>query len=357
MSALYKRERSPYWWWSSTYRGRRFAQSTRLTDKSLAKKIANKWDFQLINDDLSFMKSEKSNSQTLEGFIQHYLNLISSRKSDKAYRTAKGILNRFSQFMKDEKVKLISDVSLQSINNYIDRLTKKKNEEMVSLSPKSKRNHLIEISLMLDQALDEEVVKVNYAKRVKLPRMVKKDLHRELDMFDLELIFNNAGSWHLLYSFLYHTGLRVGDVAMLKYKNIDFNKKSIVTLIRKSQRTHEFPIAQALLEQLDSSNNPDTPIFPNMYCENERKLNDKFAKPRKYMQAILSSNGRKHATLHSFRTTFNNQLRDLGLTIEDRQTLMAHASSETTKIYTNPNFDLASQYVNRLKRFDSLQYN
>ncbi len=58
--------------------------------------------------------------------------------------------------------------------------------------------------------------------------------------------------------------------------------------------------------------------------------------------------GRPKATLHSFRATFNNTLRDLGLSIEDRQVLLAHSASETTKIYTHPNFDLAARFVNRI---------
>ncbi|HJM33575.1 MAG TPA: site-specific integrase, partial [Candidatus Marinimicrobia bacterium] len=53
------------------------------------------------------------------------------------------------------------------------------------------------------------------------------------------------------------------------------------------------------------------------------------------------------------RHTFNQRLRDLGLGIEDRQALLAHASSSTTKIYTHPNLDLAREYVNKLPVFDS----
>ena len=34
--------------------------------------------------------------------------------------------------------------------------------------------------------------------------------------------------------------------------------------------------------------------------------------------------------------------------IEDRQKLLAHAFTTTTKIYTHPNFELAMQYVNQV---------
>jgi len=69
------------------------------------------------------------------------------------------------------------------------------------------------------------------------------------------------------------------------------------------------------------------------------------------MQTLLLSNGRPKADLHSFRHTFNQSLLDLGMEIEDRQRLLAHASSDTTKIYTHPNFDLALQYVNKIPMY------
>ena len=34
--------------------------------------------------------------------------------------------------------------------------------------------------------------------------------------------------------------------------------------------------------------------------------------------------------------------------MDDRKILLAHASSETTKLYTHPNFDLAAQFVNKI---------
>lgn len=66
------------------------------------------------------------------------------------------------------------------------------------------------------------------------------------------------------------------------------------------------------------------------------------------MQSMLKINERPKATLHSFRRTFNNVLRDLGLDMNDRQILLAHSSSETTKLYTNPNFDRAKEFVNKI---------
>ena len=169
---------------------------------------------------------------------------------------------------------------------------------------------------------------------------------------NLEVIFENAGKWNNYYQFLHHTGLRAGDVALLKISNIDRARKSIVSLVRKSDKFYEFPLADSLIELIPNSNDADTPIFPDLYSDNVKTMNYKLKAPRKHMQTMLKLNGRSHATLHSFRVTFNNTLRDLGLNIDDRRILLAHASTETTKIYTHPNFDLAAQFVNQLPKYN-----
>ena len=87
---------------------------------------------------------------------------------------------------------------------------------------------------------------------------------------------------------------------MLTYGNIDKKRKVIVSLIRKSRRVHEVPISNVLLNQIDNQNE-DNPLFPILYTQSERKLNDNLAKPRKFLQGILKANNRKKATLHSFR--------------------------------------------------------
>ena len=170
------------------------------------------------------------------------------------------------------------------------------------------------------------------------------------EKIDLDIIFEGAGSFRLFYEFLYYTGLRAGDVARLTYGNIDFNRRSITSLINKPNRFHEFPLAVSLIDKLIPGKKSE-PLFPTLFAKTKKKMDGKLRGPREYMQALLRVKGRPKATLHSFRTTFNNTLRDLGLRMDDRQSLMAHSSSETTKIYTHPNFDLAKDWIDKMPRF------
>ena len=340
MSTLYKQAGYPCWYWSAYYKGKRLRKSTRLSQKSLAQKIQVKWDWMLASDDLSFYGSTSVLGPDIHGFMDEHIK-VRRRISINTYNTARAVVNSLGDYLKSINVKTVSDITIKVLDGYIDHL---------SCSAKTKKNHLIEIRQMLKRAVIEGLLPNNPAEHVTLPRIIKADIHRSLDRYDLEVIFNHAGAWRLYFEFLYRTGLRAGDVAMLTYGNIDKKRKVIVSLIRKSRRVHEVPLSNILLNQIDNQNE-DNPLFPSLYTQSERKLNDNLAKPRKFLQGILKANNRKKATLHSFRTTFNNTLRDLGLSIDDRAVLLAHSSSETTKIYTHPNLELAFEYINKMPDF------
>jgi len=356
MSTLYPRKDSPYYWWADFYKGERVARSTKMSNKKLARKIQELWDYNLITGDLEFLGLSKNPSMNLAEYIYEYLNFIGTRKSEDAVFVASGVLRKFREYIVSHNILRLDEITVRVLNGYIDSLTKKVKDDKdnfidVTVAPKTKKNHLQEISLMLEQAVIEEYIQSNPAKKVTLPIMKKTKENRVLTQIDLKTIFSESGSWTLYYAFLYHTGLRAGDVAVLTHDNIDFKKKAIMSFIKKSRRIHEFPLSEILLEMIPKGKKSSDPLFPELYNERRKKVKDNLAKPRKYMQALLTANGLEWATLHSFRHTFNTSLRDLGLSIEDRQILLAHASSEVNKIYTHPNFDLASKYVNRIPAF------
>ena len=341
MSTLYKRNDSPYWWWSSKVRGKRERMSTGMRKKSLAEQVRSKWDMLLFKGDLSFLKRSFLPSSELNVFVDEYLN-VRSRISENTYNTARGVTTRFVSFLKTIGVSSIGEINMKVLDQYIDYL---------DVAPKTVHNHVKELKMMLKRAVLEGLLKTNPAEHVILPKIKHKIRHRMLEAIDLEIIFTGACSYRLFYEFLYYTGLRAGDVAMLTYKDIDFKRSSIVSLIHKSDRFHELPLANELISKLTLEKDTN-PLFPSLYADSKKKLNNNLAKPRLFMQSLLKSKSRPKATLHSFRTTFNNTLRDLGLSMDDRQQLMSHSSSETTKIYTHSNFDLAKKWIDRMPKFD-----
>lgn len=318
-----------------------------MTKKSLAMRIKDNWDVKMVLGDLSFIKPEEKKLQGIYKYIKDYLVFLENRKSHNTVAISRGVFGRFKTFLKENDIETIEQITVKILNRYIDWL---------EVKPKTKKNHMSVISLMLNQAVVDGFLKTNPAKDVTLPKIKKSNMHRLLDESDLKLIFKYSGRWFKYYKFLLFTGLRAGDVAMLRYCDIDTNKRVITTLVRKSERIHGIPLAQTLLDEIDN-NISASPIFPDLYSKDDRKRNDNLAKPRKYLQKILRNNNRQKADLHSFRVTFNCILRDKGLGIDDRRQLLAHSSSETTRIYTHPNLDLALGYVDQIPDFSVLPKN
>jgi len=342
MSRIYKRAKSPYFQYEFYKDGRKKRLSTRVSKRNLAKQIQDDWDLRRAKGDFSFMGNSRNSliaSSQISEYIEHYKGFIESRKSENTVAIAKGVLKQFQVFISEEGVYSIDQIGMEHMNGYIDWL---------DVSPKTKKNHLGVLSIMFKQAIREKCIFQNPCDDATLPTITHKERHRLLTTKDLKAIFKNCEKWRLYYAILLYTGLRAGDVAMIRYENIDVKGGKITQLVRKSRRVYELPLSNVLLQEIGNIKGKRGPIFPTLYNDNESKLNDRLANPRKFLQQILSKAKRTKATLHSFRVTYNNMLRDQGMSIEDRQILLAHTSSETTKIYTHPNLELAAKHLNNM---------
>lgn len=343
MSTLYKRKDSRFLWYRTAYRGRRIRISTGTSHRKTATRIQNDWDYRIAQGDTSFFELDDTITD-IEGYVHEHLNFLSGRKSEGTVTIAKGVLTKFKVYLAKRGVRDVSSITVKNINGYLDALDR---------SSKTKKNHLGVISRMMKQCVIEDIIDRNPCDRAEAPRIIKKEKHRLLKTEDLTVIFKEKHQWWLYYCFLLYTGLRAGDVAMLKYEDIDLNSKRLTHYIRKSKRTHELPLSTHIVNALGEIKGRTGPIFPELYTEKPRQLNDRYTKARKFLQALLEEAERPKANLHSFRVTYNNMLRDIGLDIHDRQVLLAHTASETTKIYTHPNPELAEKYLNGLPDYIS----
>ena len=105
-----------------------------MTNKSLARKIAQKWDYNLMIGYLSFLDLSSNSNQHLTPYLNDYLKFLSNRmESIKSFKTARGHLNRFADAMSQIRIKRLGEISVKNIDQYLDSL---------AVSPKTKKNHL-----------------------------------------------------------------------------------------------------------------------------------------------------------------------------------------------------------------------
>ena len=171
MSTLYKRQDSPNWWWSSKARGKRLRISTGMRKKALAMQVKDRWDMMLFTGDLSFIMKRYLPSDNINAFVDEYLN-VRSRVSQNTNNTARAVTTRFKCFLTKVGIQSISELNIKVLDDYIDYL---------DLAPKTVHNHLKELKIMLKRAVVDDLLEINPAEHVTLPKIVKKDLHRMLE--------------------------------------------------------------------------------------------------------------------------------------------------------------------------------
>lgn len=136
-----------------------------------------------------------------------------------------------------------------------------------------------------------------------------------------------------LFALIYHHGLRVGEVALLRRDNVDFSRRRIIVwrLKRGAWAAQMlFPATAALLAQHLATfpADPEGPLFPGRDGPlKKRQIQILFARYRE--RAGLPA----RFTCHSLRHSIATHLLDAGVSLEFVQDHLGHQSIRSTSIY------------------------
>jgi integrase/recombinase XerC len=136
-----------------------------------------------------------------------------------------------------------------------------------------------------------------------------------------------------LFALIYHHGLRVGEVALLKRENVDFSRRRITVWRLKGGAWSVQPLfdgaAALLVAHLATvPADPEGPLFPGRKGPlMQRQIQALFARYRD--RAGLS----RHYTCHSLRHSIATHLLDAGAALEVVQDRLGHQSIRSTSIY------------------------
>ena len=149
-----------------------------------------------------------------------------------------------------------------------------------------------------------------------LPRIIEGTLHRVLVDGDLRIIFRYRHNWHRFYAFLFLTGIRPADLAMLTSRNLA-RERNVIGYYRQSTGPYEeISVPPNLLDVFPGKTPPDEPLFPSLFSEIEDddhradQLNEKLGQPAEFLEALLAAAGRPAASLIAFRMTFDHGIKE-----------------------------------------------
>ena len=169
------------------------------------------------------------------------------------------------------------------------------------------------------------------------PRRSKK-LPVVLSKPEVQRLIEAASSFRdkLLISVLYATGLRVSEVARLRWADLDFDRRQIRVDQGKGAKDRYVMLAShlvPLLRQVWRLTKGEGYLFPSEDQRTDRHLSTRTIE-RAVARARQLAKITKHATPHSLRHSFATHLIESGTDIRFIQKLLGHTNLETTSLYT-----------------------
>lgn len=268
----------------------------------------------LINEFLSYMKERKNASD----------NTILSYESD---------IRKFCDFMKESEISDISQVSETNLNTYILYLEKeKKASATICRNIASMKSFFLFL-------VKKRILEADPSERVKSPK-IERTAPDILSIKELEMLFEqpdrntNIGRRdRAMLELLYATGMRVSELAALKFGDLNLNNQ--FTACGESKKRRVVPIGRKAKEALkdylmeEEVCNSEDLLFKNRYGQ-EMSRQGIWKVIKKY---TLEANIGKKITPNTLRHTFTAHLLERGADIGMVEEMLGHLNISSSAYY------------------------
>ncbi len=146
---------------------------------------------------------------------------------------------------------------------------------------------------------------------------------------------------HLIISLLYSSGLRVSELVNLRMQDIDFEQNIGRVKRGKGGKERVFIISQALCEKIKEFHKRKE--YEYVFSKSKPLTTRNIQKIIKHVRVKTGLN--KKVTPHTLRHSFATHILEAGTDIRLIQTLLGHASLNTTQLYTH----VSSEQLRRIQ--------
>ena len=249
--------------------------------------------------------------------------LMHRRFSDSTYKSYTALFLRFMIFYKDEE---LDKITKDQIVDYLLHLIKTK-----KISTSTQNQVINAIKFYYEKVLNRETQKywINRPQReFRLPVVLSEE-----EVMSLMGAVPNLK--HLtIVALLYSAGLRRGEVLRLKKGDIDMHRKQIKVAKSKGKKDRMTVLSEFMAELLTRYVKEYKPTYW-LFESPDRKPYSASSIAFIIQRASKKAGIAKHVTPHVLRHSFATHLMDQGIETRYIQTLLGHASLETTAIYTH----------------------
>lgn len=224
----------------------------------------------------------------------------------------------------------------------------------VGLSDLTVRLYLNMLGALFALAVKRKVLRKNVVRKVSRPRRPRNSPRRPFTDEELQQVCDIADNeWFSMIMVALYTGLRLGDISRLVYRDIDFRTKFIRANIKKTKRFEPKPIPPPLMflfKDLKLPDDLDQPLFPRAYrlvmSGNIANLSNMFVsllikagvrKRGMRVRGCIREGGEKYIplTFHALRHNHTTMLKRCKIPEAIARKLAGHLSISVSDVYTS----------------------
>jgi integrase len=362
MASVWRHPLSKYW--TACFRdlaGKQRRITTKETDRKRAQRLAEEFESavrtkrtlrqaQLVLDRLH---EEISGLAVQRKSVRAYcVDWLATKEPETAPRTQvfyRTSIAKFIAFLGERADVPISELTKGDIVAYRNSLAK-------SLSAKSTNHNLKVVRMLFKAAQRDELLTQNPAEFVNTVRQRATNDKRPFTLAEIQAILSVADpEWQSLTRFGFYTGQRLGDLAALRWSNIDLARGEMRFITAKTGRRMIIPLSEGLrthIASLAASDQTDAAIHPRAFAILEAHGNASMLS-RQFGELLSSAGLRAWAphqstgktrsgrrklnalSFHSLRRTATTLLHEAGIAGAVAQALIGHDSEAIHEHYVN----------------------
>ncbi|MEZ5328037.1 MAG: tyrosine-type recombinase/integrase [Verrucomicrobiales bacterium] len=362
MASIRRKPASKYWH-ACFYdaQGRRCQRSTGEVNRKAALKIANAFEEaarrqhtatqirRVMNDIVADVLGESLADTTTRQFFDGWIARKKGEVSASTWAFYKRAVT-FIEFLGDDADKPLDAITEKRVLAFRDHLAKE-------VAPKTVNHRVKLLRMIFAEAKRDKLIADNPAEGVRTLRIGDdRNARRPFTIDELKTVLRSieGTEWHSMVVIGLYTGQRLGDIATIRWRQINFDSGEIAFTTRKTGRRVLVPMCKPLkdhLLSLPSSDDPDAPVHVYAAQSVENASGRSGTLSREFGQILVEAGIREaykpmegktdkrrvqHGlTFHSLRHTAVSMMKNAGISPAIVQDLVGHESAEISAHYTH----------------------
>jgi integrase len=364
MASIHKdpRGKSPFWY--CAYRlpnGKRTFRSTKLTDRKAAEAFCRRLEYasneskagrltearahELISEIVEQTSGEPLRNYSAEEWLREWLQGKKSAKTESTFLKYANAVKGFLTSLGPRAKLNVNQIAPRDVHRF------RQGEVDAGKHPSTCNDHVKIVRMAFTAARRQGLITHNPAEAVEMLPVDSEPVKEPFSIEQIKALLRAAeGDWRGAIMVTLYTGMRLKDIANLRWENVDLPSKWISFKAAKTRQRMKIPMHNALHDFLLELPAPDSGkefLFPSLAGKStggKSGLSMAFSRLMKranvrgeIVRERQGESGRSVSSLsfHSLRHTLVSLMANAGVPVEVRQKFTGHTSAEMNQHYTH----------------------